>query len=225
MLGGLVFWWLLKRARNTSTIEQSHYLVFLLLLGIHALLELPLQYAYFLLPFGLIAGSLDVGKERTPATRIHDRILAFALVSVAATVLYMTVVDYLKIETRNYGLRFEVNGIPTSIPRTPPEVRVLDQFNEFFVLVRNQPSSGVAQAEINRMRDSVNVAPSALTMYNLAANLALNGSPQESRHWLITLCKTMPESHCQEARRKWQQDEYIDRAGVPWPVFEGANPK
>jgi hypothetical protein len=223
MLTVLVLWWYFSRIRNISTWEQAHYLLFVLMLGVHAMLELPLQYAYFLLPFGMIAGSLNAREMRPVAARIYDVSLARISILLGAAILYVTVVDYLKIETSNYGLRFEANRIATSIPNTPPEVRVLDQFNYFFVLARNHPSAGINQEEINRMRDSVNTVPSAQTMFNLAANLALNGESAESQHWLITLCKTMVDVNCREARLKWEHDAYPARTGVLWPLPESAS--
>ncbi|MFY8043270.1 MAG: Wzy polymerase domain-containing protein, partial [Rhodoferax sp.] len=44
--------------RNKSLVEL-HYVGFLIVLGVHSMLEFPLHYAYFLLPFGLIVGILQ----------------------------------------------------------------------------------------------------------------------------------------------------------------------
>jgi hypothetical protein len=214
----VVFAWAIKMFRSVATIKQCCYFLFLSILAIHALLELPLQYAYFLLPWGLIAGAMEASgaKESDVKMRCHWVTLAFVLIGV--TVLLVTIRDYSKIETSNYGLRFENAGIVTNIPRTPPKVWVLDQFNEFFLLVRSNPTEGLTNAELDRMRDSVNTVPSAQTMFNLAANLALNGKSQEARHWQLTLCQTMSEINCQEARVKWEHDAYTARTGVAWPV-------
>ena len=218
-LGGalcfLVAAWAWRALRGVGDFKQLHLVAFILVLGVHSMLEFPLHYAYFLLPMGLIAGATQSTWNLSSlfqSSRLH---LPFAI-TIALGACFVTIRDYLRVENSYYGLRFEARGIPTPIPATPPEVWALRQFADYFVLVRNTPSEGRTEADLDWMRNSVITLSSAQSMYKFAANLALNGHPDDAAHWIAILCKAMPEPNCQVMGDQWRADVHKEIADIPW---------
>lgn len=218
LIATLIFWWVWKAISLVRSFEQLHLLAFVMVLGTHAMLEFPLQYAFFLLPFGLVVGALhtSLGFKTIYQGRkwIH-----VAVSIVAAGVLTITIRDYFRVETSFYGLRFEHRKIQTDIPSTPPDVIALTQFRDHLRFARNVPRSGVDADELRGMIDIVNTLPSSLVMYKLAANLALNERPVEARQWLVRICKTMPDVNCKAMKVLWEKEglAHAGIAAVQWP--------
>jgi hypothetical protein len=214
----LLVWWLGKVVSLARNFGQLHLLAFVLVLGTHAMLEFPLQYAFFLLPFGLVAGALHTSLKFKWVCQCR-RWIYIAISIASVVVLAITIRDYFRVETSFYGLRFESKRIVTDIPSTPPDVIALTQFRDYLIFARNVPRSGLDGDELRWMIDTVNTIPSALTMYKLAENLALNGRPDEAKHWLARMCKTMPQPNCQALRVSWETEALanVGIAAVPWP--------
>ncbi len=211
-------WWVWRVLRNADQI--GHYIAIggLVVVGIHALLEFPLTYVYFLMPLGLLLGTLNTSLGFRPVfvAKAWFNVALWALIFAA---LLLTIRDYLRVETSFYGLRFENRGIPSPIPKTPPEVIVLSQWHDVIAFSRNVPRAGVSDAELEHMRNIVKTVPTPLTMNRLAANLAMNNRPEEAFKWLTIGCKTYPEFLCRSMQARWQQEAVANpqMAAVPWP--------
>jgi hypothetical protein len=205
LIVSIILWWVWRACTLMRTFGQLHLLAFLVVLGTHAMLEYPLQYAIFLLPFGLVVGVLhvDLGMEVVCEGRPWQWA---SLLLIAALALFVTIKDYFRVENSFYGLRFESKKIKTDIPSAPPEVFALTQFRDHLLLARNIPQSGLSTSDLRWMTDTVNTLPSYLVMYKLAANLALNGRAEDARHWQIRICKTMAAGNCSNMRETWKKD-------------------
>lgn len=211
-------WWVWKVISFAEKFGQLHLMAFLLVLGTHAMLEFPLQYAFFLLPFGLVVGALHTSLGFRPVCK-NNKWIHIAISIMSTVVLAITIRDYFRVETSFYGLRFEHRNIATDIPSTPPDVIALTQFRDYLIFARNVPRRGVDTNELRWMIDTVNTIPSAHIMYKLAMNLAMNERPIEAKHWLAKICKTTPEPNCQAMRVTWKTEALtnVDIAAVPWP--------
>ena len=193
---------------------------FLLVLGTHAMLEYPLQYAYFLLPAGLVMGCLNVSLSFRTFPAI-GKWFSGALLLLAAGVLAITIRDYFRVETSFYGLRFEQRKIEAPFPRTPPEVVSLTQWHDYILFARIEPRAGMPQKDLDWMRGLVATVPSAYLMYRFAAMLALNGQPQEAQVWLKRIMVTTPSDQWEAVKAQWGKlsSEHEQIAKVPWPAM------
>lgn len=214
----LVGWWVWKVLSLARSFSQIHLIAFVAILGTHAMLEFPLQYAFFLLPFGLVAGALHTNLGFQPVFKSKQWI-QIAVAATCVLVLAITIRDYFRVETSFYGLRFENRKIVTDIPSTPPDVIALTQFRDHLLFARNVPRGNVDPHELTWMIDTVTTLPSAHVMYKLAANLALNQRPDASQKWLLRLCKTTPAPNCQAMKLTWEKESLLnaDTAAVGWP--------
>lgn len=205
---------------RTRQPEDGALLLLLGAVGIHALVEFPLQYAYFLLPVGLVMGILNVRLGAhvigtTPRWILPDLWLSAALVA------GVTVRDYAHVDASYTLLRLEQPIIGQG--RGPmgglPDVRVLTQLREWILVARYKARPGMSQQELNRLTVLTQANPSIPLTYRLATALALNDRPGEARAWLGRICKFTDEDQCRLAQDTWARESPNDSrtAAIRWP--------
>lgn len=211
-------WWLWSIAKRIEIFSQLMYLFFIVILGIHSMLEYPLQYAYFLLPAGVIMGSLDASLG-FQVIRVKHKWPGMLILIAGACVLSITIRDYFRVEDSFYGLRFEQKKIASNYPRTPPDVIALTQWRDYIVFARMQPTPNMDLNQIAWMQNLVSTVPSAFGMYKLAAMLAVNNRPIEAKKWLRRLCQTSPIDQCEIIKNEWAEQSISNAkiGGIPWP--------
>lgn len=216
-VAAVLVWWLFRCVRAVRSAEQAVMVLFLLVVANHAMLELPLHHAYFLLPVGLMMGALETSFAIRPIVRGYRWVMAMMWM-LAAALLSLIVRDYMLVESSYKTLRFEWANIKTE-PAKTPEVILLTQWRDFFQMIRLEPSRGMTEAELIWMRNVAGLYPSAGFSQKLAAALALNQRPVEAALSLQRLCRLVPERQCLAVKLAWEnhaKDEPLI-AKVPWP--------
>ncbi|MDP1529950.1 PglL family O-oligosaccharyltransferase [Rhodoferax sp.] len=221
-LGLLVFaslvGWIWRCFRAVQSAENAVLLLLLFVVGNHAMLEMPLHYAYFLLPAGLVMGMLNTRFRARPVLYVAR--WAAGLLWLAATVLLALIIrDYSRVEPSYENLSFEWQRI--KVARIgPPEVLLLTQWHDFVEFARYEPKAGLSQAELDALRSIPELFSGALFLHKYASILALNQRSDEARLWLQRLCKVASESECSAAKAIWakQSHKYPEIAAIPWPV-------
>ncbi|NMG05190.1 PglL family O-oligosaccharyltransferase [Azoarcus taiwanensis] len=186
--------------------------------GVHAMLEFPLHYAYFLLPTGVFVGSLCGSLQQRALFVLNWKAVAFIWL-VCALGLAITVHEYLKIEENFFALRFEMRRIGTGGAAATPEVFMLDQLRENLRFARLEIDDGVDGENLAWMRRVVNRYPSALNMTKFSEALGRGGEHEEATYWLGRICMLVSEDECAIAQRVWlaRQEEVGELAGIQWP--------
>lgn len=210
--------WLWQCLRAVRRAEDAILLLFLLVVGNHAMLELPLHYAYFLLPVGLVMGTLNMRLGVRPIL-IVGRWSVFAVWLVSVALLGLLIRDYSRVESSYQDLRFEWAHIKYEIRGEPPKVLLLTQLREFIRLARFEPSSGMSVDDLDWMRKVSNANPSTGGFLKLATALAMNKQTEEALLWLKRVCKIVSESQCAAVKAAWARQSLTDPliAAVPWP--------
>lgn len=210
--------WFVAALASLKNIGDALILLCLSALGVHAMLEYPLHYAYFLLPAGLMVGMLHTRLGFHVVFSTAPKV-AWCLWLCAAVVLAVTVRDYLRVESSFTDLRFEKARIVAKQAGTPPEVWVLTQLRENIVLGRTEARANMTTDELNWMRSVTQAYPSANNIYKLALALALNQHGAEAQQWIKALCKTAPVAYCESSKGLWkdQAAKAPAIAAVPWP--------
>jgi len=218
-VSAILIGWFIAVVRRINNFSHLALFAGLGILGVHAMLELPLHYAYFLLPAGLMMGCLNTSLN-LPKAFGPNRWLTGMVFVVGLAALSFTIRDYFRVETSMFGLRFEQKKIETSIPLTPPDVLVLTQWRDYMVFARMEPRSGLPASELERMRALVTSMPGNLVMYKLAVTMVYNGQPAEAQEWLKKACMFTAKEQCEKARVQWASLSLLDGriASVPWPV-------
>jgi O-antigen ligase len=215
----MILWWFIRKMRAAHTIDDMLLLTFIAIVGNHAMLELPLHYAYFLLPVGLVIGALE-GRLSEGSKFYSPRWTLLTMWMIGALLFSLIVRDYLRVEESYFALRFERARIGTLPPAPLSEVTLLTQMREELRLGRYEPVKNVSDVELDWIREATYAKPGISEFYRYAKALALNDKPLEAQQELRKMCKIVPEHACDLVRRVWEQDSRSipEIAAVKWPV-------
>jgi hypothetical protein len=217
-VSGSLIWWFASYARKVSNASEVILVMFLGAVGIHAMLEFPLHYAYFLLPTGLVMGVLNQRLIKQPVWT-SPRWTLLGLWLMAALLLTGIIRDYFKVESSFQDARFELAHIGHSTQGQPPEVLLLNQLRERINYMRYDLKPDMTPAELDWLQKVVNAYPGGGAAYKAARALALNQHPVEAQQWLRKICKISSPDECTLIQRVWNKDAQTSAliAAVPWP--------
>ena len=219
MVSAALLWWFWKRLRAVKNAESAILVLFLLVIAVHSMLELPLFYAYFLLPVGMVMGALNTRLGARPVIAM-GRKLAMGLWLVTTALLALIIRDYARVESSYQTLFLEWSRIKITMPVGPPDVLLLTQWHDYIKFARVEPKSNLSDDELAWMRNITGLFPSGIILHKFATVLALNQRPEEAQLWLKRMCKTIPESECHAVKEIWARRslKYPEIAAIPWPV-------
>ena len=185
----------------------------------HGMVEFPLEYAYFLVPTGLMLGAAHALSRPQDGWSCPPRALRVGA-GLGLVLIGAVAIEYLQAEQNHRMLRLETARIGTQGIETPaPGLRLLTQLEGFLSFARTEARPDMAAADIEQMkRVSMRFAyPPAMFRYALAAGL--NGDPTGAQLTLGRLCRMHVTPRCDEARDAWQllQVRYPELAAVRLP--------
>lgn len=201
-VGGALVYWFARFVAAVRTARDALLVMFLAAFGVHAMLELPHQCAYMLLPAGLVLGALHV-RLQTPGLWRSALATAVALWAAAALTFSLVVRDYLLIEADFQALRFE-KAYNMKPPAVPPAVVLLTQLREFVDLGRSSVTQDMTAEQLERLRLGVNAFPSPANLYLYTAALAMNGHAQEARLQMRKMSRIMEPGAYDRMGRVWR---------------------
>ncbi|HVR53931.1 MAG TPA: Wzy polymerase domain-containing protein [Pseudorhodoferax sp.] len=213
--------WYVMRLHLVACAKDAILVMFLGVVGIHAMLEFPLHYGYFLFPAAVAMGVLN---HRLPGGRKWTT-LRWPLILgwvVAAVLLSGIIRDYFRVESSLREVRFEVARIGTLPIGKPPEVLMLTQLRENIVFMRYEVKEGMGIDELAWLKSIVISYPSGGRIYKVAKALALNGQSAEAVSWLRKICRISSPTECALIQRAWLKEsrENALMASVSWPSDE-----
>ncbi len=219
LFSGLLLVWFGWHASRLATLPDRLLWLALVVLLVHALLELPHTMAHLLIPAALMMGVLNA-RHALPTVLALPWAVAAALVAVLATGVVLIGVDYLRIERDLESYRMRAARIGDGRVPPLPDIRVLHALQGALVSLRAEPRAGMPADELERMRRTLARWPVPSGMMAYACAAALNGQPAEATRALRTLCGISPAQACDDARRHWQAAtaEQPVLAAVPFPV-------
>ncbi len=209
----------------TRAVLQSKDAVLLMFVGtiaVHAMVEFPLQYAYFLIPLGFVVGVLNV-RLGMPIVGSTPRWALAGLLIAACIVIGITLRDYASVDDAYDKLRLEQSLLGQG--REPlggtPEVLALTHLREWIRLARSKPRAGMSKHELEELEAMASAFPSPPLAYDMAKALALNEQPVKARSWLARVCKLTNELQCSQAKSSWElaASKNLLVAAVLWPSW------
>lgn len=219
LVSGALICWLWNSVRAVRSAESALLVLFVLVIANHAMLELPLHFAYFLLPVGMVMGALNTQLGAQPVLKVGRWVL-WVFWMISATLLTLIIRDYSRIEESYQTLRLEWFRIKNTMPKEPPDVLLLTQWRDYIKFARIEPKPGVSVDELAWMRNLTGIFPGGIFFHKFATVLALNQRPDEAQLWLRRMCKMVPEQECRDAKTIWarQSLQYPEIAATPWPI-------
>ena len=151
---------------------------------IHAMLEFPQNYAYFLLPAGFIIGILQAAKPQTATLSLSPWFIriVFVIGAVLITVIYR---DYANAAIQ-LGQASKYEKTPEKITNHEP-IYLLTEFRHRVAIIRLNPYSIVSEQTIQDTEKLVRSYPAKYHIIKYARLLAFNGREAEARHQLQRL--------------------------------------
>ncbi|WP_180173347.1 PglL family O-oligosaccharyltransferase [Acinetobacter sp. YH12029] len=151
---------------------------------IHAMLEFPQNYAYFLLPAGFIIGILQAAKPQTATFSLSPWFIriVFVIGAVLITVIYR---DYANAAIQ-LGQASKYEKTPEKITNHEP-IYLLTEFRHRVAIIRLNPYSIVSEQTIQDTEKLVRSYPAKYHIIKYARLLAFNGREAEARHQLQRL--------------------------------------
>lgn len=208
----LVCWFALRLSRCRS---GAQWALVVAASGVwwHAMVEYPLDYAYFLIPVGLLMGLADNDTEHKPPASTARFSLAAPL-ALACILAGWIAVEYTKVEESMRTFRFVTARVGldkvNSVPR--PDVRLLDGQLAFFDFAQTTPRAGMSDSELAWMKKVVDREPHSSLLFRYASALALNGRQQEATAVLGRLCRMTTATRCIAAGNEWREMQVLQPA-------------
>ena len=214
----LLVGWLFEKFKRVGSPRSALMLLFVLVPLNHAMLELPLHYAYFLLPLGLMMGAMDSKHQILNGPRAGRKTL-LSIWIVATVLLVIVIKDYAKVERSYLQMRF-FQSKPTAFEMPDvPNVIILTQWREFIKLVNYEPHPKISTEEIEWMRELTQLYPSAGFSQKLATGYAYKDEIERAQRALKLACKVNTISQCEALKHAWNQQSLTNQyvAKVTWP--------
>jgi hypothetical protein len=149
---------------------------------IHALLELPHAYAYFLFPIAAIFGAIDASTEGKSAVLVLRSSRYFSYFSILWVVLLLVMGrEYLQIEEDFRIDRFENRGIgPNNLLQQKKDIFLFTQLDGLRVAAKIKISPQMNLEEIEMLEKVAKRYTLSSLQLRAAMALALNGRPDEA---------------------------------------------
>jgi O-antigen ligase len=214
-------WWFVRQARLCRSTDQWLLLAGVSAVFVHAMLEYPLEYAYFLLPVGLMMGALQGVVDEGAGWRASR--VAFALPLLLCGVMLSWIgVEYMKVEESARQMRFVMMGIGIDKVSTvpPPDVTLLDAPREFHRFWLTHAKPGMSGTQLDWMREVARRFPGPPSLLRYALAAGLNNRPQEATDTLIRLCFMNLPARCKEGEESWAalQTQFPALQTLPFPA-------
>lgn len=152
----------------------------LFVLAMHAMVELPLAYAYFLLPAVMLMGIL-AAKASLPSISVRPW---GAVVAIGGLALLLAAVgtDYLKVEKSFNTWRFKLARVGKDHPMDIPDTLLLHQYRALIVGVRT-PAPMLNAKEREEFSKAVLLDPSPAAMQAIVVSYVEAGDVASAQQW------------------------------------------
>ena len=216
-----ILFWVRRAVLYVKNSGDALLVMFVLAIGLHAMLELPLHYAYFLLPLGLVVGVIGGRLHDSPVIVTGSK--STAVIWFLVTLMFVFVVrDYFSAEESYNELRLEKSRVLSKVPRLPPDVILLTQLREVIIFARFEPTPLMTAEQTAWVKSVALTYPTPQNLLKLAAALALTGQTPEALDWLGRICELSNKDQCDLAKASWLQLQFKFRQleTIDWPEKE-----
>lgn len=196
----MLLWVLWSLWRTKAPPSRWIFLAGVYAILLHGMVELPLAFAYFLLPMCLMTGAMVASLE-LPSVRLPRAAVAAWTVAMAG-LLGAISWDYLRIEAAFYTWRFEHSRIGTRHPMDIPDALVMDQFRALLVGLRGNAQT-LSRAQVDEFEKAIVHEPSAAAIQHLAELRMNQGDVQGARRAAYMAAVTVQPRTRKALQARW----------------------
>lgn len=194
--------WIWALFKSANSIESIVAIIMVGVVLIHALLEYPLFYSYFLLPIGFLMGiassCVEYKKINFPNYFIPFIVLIMSIGLVVTWKEYVNsftlMANAKSIEAYRLGEKDPIYDQQTYLSNNGNDYVVLSIIEARAEWIAINPFTNISEDEILNYKNMVSFSPSKYDLYKYAQLLAYNGYMKEARYYLKSL-EVMHGSH------------------------------
>lgn len=183
ILGYMSIWlfWLNKNAKDTTSIVAILMVSAIL---IHAMLEFPQRYAYFLLPMGFLLGLIQAQTPQLKGIELNKNVVRSAWV-IVVMVLLLICRDYKLFQDNS---RFAFKGqAPKEEVLGSSQILLLTQFQQRLDWISLKPTTQMSDVELAELSEMVKNKATPYNLKKYAQVLVYNRKPIEAKQQLFVL--------------------------------------
>ncbi|KYQ84578.1 hypothetical protein AWW72_07975 [Acinetobacter sp. NRRL B-65365] len=183
IIGYISLWlfWLNKNAKDMTSIIAILMVCAIL---IHAMLEFPQRYAYFLLPMGFLLGLIQAQTPKLKGVMVDNNVIR--VVGVCALIVVLLIWRDYKLYQDNSRLVFK-NQQPTAEVLGSSKILVLTQFQQRLDWIALKPQVEMSEADLRLLGEMVKNKATPYNLKKYAQLLAYNQKLDEAEQQLIVL--------------------------------------
>ena len=205
LLGGLIIMlilcWAYRQVRSVGTQRHFYSLWAIGCLAVHSMLEYPIEYAFFLVPLGLLVGMVDYDSQMKHRVIKLPSIIGVGAVPTFLLLFYVIIDDYRLIAPQYQKLRFEAARfvdadkilVPAGTVRGLTHIDNLMKFSSILAV------ESMSAQELDRMRKITARYPYPSNLYQYALALGLNNHVAEAQRILKVINELWGEGRYVEA--------------------------
>ena len=213
----LCAWFVLsiKRVRDAPTLLA---LCSVIAVFVHALLEFPLHYTYFLFPVGVFMGAVSWQTATGFTVRVPGWVAPVVLAAaVASTTLASR--EYFQMESDIQDNRFTSARIGSAKPIRLLHAHVFTQVSAYWNFAYTPDRRDLSAQDLEDVRRTTMRFTAKENLLRYAVLLAINGQGSKSSDVLRRICPMNLEAGCTEAELRWKVigTRYPEVQAIPWP--------
>ncbi|MBE9399758.1 O-antigen ligase C-terminal domain-containing protein [Acinetobacter albensis] len=179
-------YWGYQLHKQINSVESVIGILMIGAVLVHAMLEFPQYYAYFLLPVGFILGLVQSQNINIKTLTLSPNFMRVGYLG-AVLLCILIVRDYaVMVPKLNQSMRYE--NTPEKITNQD-QVYLLEEFNRRIAWIRMSPYSKANHQQLQEIQEMVLNYPTQYDVVKYAKILAFNGYEAEARHQLELLKK------------------------------------
>lgn len=197
-IGGLIvlyvagwLYWLNKGIKEPISLVATLMVCAIL---IHAFLEYPIHYAYFLLPMGLLLGIIQVQYSYLPSKNLKPAV-TLSLVLIGIVLCAVVYRDYQLYRQQSVFVNIKKPLTATQQDVMNQQIWLLSQFKERIWWIGLNPFTKLSDEQLQHIDRMVANLASKYDLFKYAQVLAFNGKQAEAEHQLWILGELHREKH------------------------------
>lgn len=199
-------WWLVRAMVRVKSTAGAFGLLVMLSLLAHSMVEFPLTYLYFLIPFGFALGIVMYDLGSPPVLKLSSS-LGVGAIAIGFALTIGAAVDYWRLEEDFRDMRLTLARIGGPMPEAaPPELR--SQFTQLTAQHHywlDTPRAGMNNVEIARAREVAMRYGFAPILYRYALIQGMNGDIEGAKVTLQRLRNLHPRHFYEVAIKETRQ--------------------
>ena len=217
----LTFWFVSRVIRINSE-RDLILLMFVVPVATHAVLEYPLQYAYFLLPVGVVIGMIERHQKQPPLFRLGRPVFGGLLLILFVSGA-LVIRDYASVKRGAYEMLMEDDSAKMSWMSfsESQDVLILDSLASILWALNWTPASEASSVEIDLIRKVAVYYPAPAIVWKLIYLEASQNNAAEVTRWMTLSRLFFSHAQYRALKSRWEDAAAGNPRIASFPWLDG----